>query len=75
MPPDEVPDFFEVFFALPDRHRRAYLGGRDDLGATTAVMAALFTRADWHLRYRLVGPALRPAAPALPDVGRAATIG
>lgn len=75
MPPAEVPDFFEVFLALPDRHRRAYLGHRDDLAGTLAVMAALFDRADWPLRARLVGPALRPAAPALPDLGRTAAVG
>jgi len=63
MPPPEVVDFFEVFFALPDRHQWAYLGDRDDLAGTAATMAALFTRSDWRLRYRLVGPALRRPAP------------
>lgn len=75
MPPEEVPDFFEVFLGLPDRHRRAYLSGREDLAGTAAVMGALFVRADWRLRYRLMGPALRPAAPALPDVGGLRTVG
>lgn len=75
MPPAEVADFFEVFFTLPDRHRRAYLGRRDDLSGTAAVMAALFARADWPLRARLIGPALRPAAPPLPDLGHAAALG
>ena len=60
MPPAQVPAFFEVFFALPERHRWAYLTGRDDLGATVAAMNALFGRAGWELRGRLVGPALRP---------------
>ena len=60
MPPEQVPGFFEVFFALPERHRWAYLTGRDDLGATVAAMNALFGRAGWGLRGRLVGPALRP---------------
>jgi lycopene beta-cyclase len=60
MPPDRVPEFFEVFFALPEHHRWAYLTGRDDLGATMAAMNALFGRAGWGLRGRLVGPALRP---------------
>ncbi len=63
MPPAEVPDFFEVFFALPPRHRWAYLGGRDDLAGTMAVMGALFGRSGWRLRARLVGPALLPPAP------------
>ena len=64
MPPAAVPDFFEVFFALPPRHRWAYLGGRDDLAGTVAVMGALFGRSGWRLRARLVTPALLPPAPA-----------
>jgi lycopene beta-cyclase len=59
MPPEQVPAFFEVFFALPERHRWAYLTGRDDLAGTVAAMNALFGRAGWGLRRRLVGPALR----------------
>jgi lycopene beta-cyclase len=61
MPPDEVPAFFEAFFALPEHHRWTYLTGRDDLAATVAAMNTLFGRAGWRLRRRLVGPALRPA--------------
>ncbi len=75
MPPPEVPDFFETFFTLPRRHRWAYLGGREDLPGTAAVLAALFAHADWRLRGRLVGPAVLPAAPARPDVELAAPIG
>ncbi|MBW0117669.1 lycopene cyclase family protein [Pseudonocardia abyssalis] len=60
MPADEVPGFFEVFFALPDRHRRAYLSGRHDLRGTLATMGALFAAADPTLRRRLVGPAFLP---------------
>jgi lycopene beta-cyclase len=67
MPPDEVPAFFETFFALPDRHRHAYLSGRAAPLATAAAMAVLFARADMRLRMRLVGPALLPAA--RPDSG------
>ncbi len=66
MPPEAVPAFFETFFALPERHRRAYLSGRDDLAGHLAAMGALFGRADVPLRRRLVGPALRRPAPALP---------
>ena len=65
MPPEAVPDFFETFFALPARHQQTYLSGRDDLTGMLTTMGALFARADGRLRYRLVGPALRPAAPAL----------
>jgi lycopene beta-cyclase len=59
MPPDEVPGFFEVFFALPERHRWCYLTGRSDLRGTVGTMGALFARADPTLRWRLMGPALR----------------
>ncbi|WP_339124065.1 lycopene cyclase family protein [Pseudonocardia sp. D17] len=70
MPARDVPAFFDTFLALPDRHRRAYLGARDDLGATLAAMTALFGRSGWPLRGRLVGPALLPAAPARdPEAG------
>ena len=66
MPAEAVPAFFETFFALPERHRRAYLSGRDDLPGHLAAMGALFGRADTRLRGRLVGPAFRRPAPALP---------
>ncbi|GEL25261.1 hypothetical protein PSU4_42150 [Pseudonocardia sulfidoxydans NBRC 16205] len=70
MPSQAVPAFFDTFLALPARHRWAYLTARDDLGATTAAMTALFGRSRWGLRGRLVGPAMLPAAPALgPDPG------
>jgi lycopene beta-cyclase len=62
MPPAEVPGFFEVFFALPERHRWAYLTARSDLRATAATMGALFAAADGRLRRRLVLPALLPPA-------------
>jgi lycopene beta-cyclase len=65
MPAAEVPAFFETFFALPDRHRHAYLSGRTAPLATAAAMAALFTRADMRMRMRLVGPAFLPAARAV----------
>ena len=65
MPPESVPDFFELFFGLPQRHRWNYLTGRADLPGTAATMAALFGAADWAMRSRLVTPALRgPAPPA-----------
>jgi lycopene beta-cyclase len=60
MPPAEVPAFFEVFFTLPPRHRWSYLVGRADVRGTAATMRALYARADWRLRTRLVTPALLP---------------
>jgi lycopene beta-cyclase len=67
MPPGEVPNFFEVFLALPEQHRWCYLAARDDLRGTVAAMNALFARSDWRLRARLVLPALRPPAQAAPQ--------
>jgi lycopene beta-cyclase len=61
-----VPRFFDRFFALPERHRWSYLTVRDDLPATAATMTALFGRADWRLRARLMAPALLPPAPPEP---------
>jgi len=62
LPPEQVPGFFEVFLGLPERHRWAYLTGRDDLTGTLAAMNALFAHAGWRLRGRLIGPALLPPA-------------
>jgi lycopene beta-cyclase len=65
MPPADVPEFFERFFALPERHRWNYLTAREDLAATAATMTTLFARADWRLRARLVAPALLPPSAPL----------
>ncbi|MGH3907970.1 MAG: lycopene cyclase family protein [Pseudonocardiaceae bacterium] len=59
-PPDRVPSFFDVFFALPERHRWAYLTGREDVPGTAAAMAALFTTSPWWLRRMLVLGGLDP---------------
>lgn len=59
-PPELVPEFFDVFFALPQRHRWAYLTGREDVQGATAAMGALFAAAPWWLRARLVFGALAP---------------
>jgi lycopene beta-cyclase len=74
MPPEMVPEFFGVFFALPDASRWSYLTGRDDLPGTAATMTRLFAAASWELRARLVAPALLPRARAQADpapLGRA----
>jgi lycopene beta-cyclase len=60
LPPDRVPNFFDVFFTLPQRHRWAYLTGREDVHGNAAAMGALFTAAPWWLRRRLVLGALDP---------------
>ena len=54
LPPDGVPDFFELFFGLPDHHRRAYLSEREDAPAVMGAMAALFAAADGPLRRHLL---------------------
>jgi lycopene beta-cyclase len=48
--PEQVPEFFDLFFALPDRLQRAYLSGREDLPGTAAAMAAMFRAAPRPLR-------------------------
>ncbi len=57
-PTELVPVFFDVFFALPQRHRWAYLTGREDVQGSAAAMGALFVAAPWWLRKRLVFGAL-----------------
>ncbi|MDQ2790560.1 MAG: lycopene cyclase family protein [Pseudonocardiales bacterium] len=57
-PPRLVPEFFDVFFALPERHRWTYLTGREDVAGSAAAMGALFAASPWWLRKRLVLGAL-----------------
>jgi lycopene beta-cyclase len=71
-PPGMVPSFFDVFFALPQQHRWAYLTGREDVPGSAAAMSALFTAAPWWLRRRLVFGALDPRHVSAPDDGTAA---
>ena len=52
----ETEEFFDLFFALPEHHRRAYLSGRTDVAATAAAMAALFAAAPAHLRRKMIKP-------------------
>jgi len=58
--PQQVPDFFELFFALPSRLRWAYLSDREDPAATAAAMSALFAAAPWPLRRSLIAGATAP---------------
>lgn len=60
LPPDRVPSFFDVFFALSQRHRWTYLTGREDVQGNATAMGALFTAAPRWLRRRLVLGALDP---------------
>ncbi|MFC4857550.1 lycopene cyclase family protein [Actinophytocola glycyrrhizae] len=52
----EHEEFFDLFFALPARHQRAYLSGRADPAGTAAAMAALFRAAPPHLRRKMTAP-------------------
>jgi lycopene beta-cyclase len=54
MPPQQVPEFFDVFFELPARHRWTYLTGREDPAGMAAAMRDLFLAAPWPLRRHLV---------------------
>jgi lycopene beta-cyclase len=65
-PPDLVPSFFDVFFALPQRHRWAYLTGREDVQGSAAAMSVLFAASPWWLRRRLVLGAFAPRTPSAP---------
>jgi lycopene beta-cyclase len=66
-PPGLVPEFFDVFFALPERHRWAYLTGREDVSGSAAAMGALFAASPWWLRRQLVLGALDPRTPCALD--------
>nr|WP_270950631.1 lycopene cyclase family protein [Saccharopolyspora oryzae]MDA3627927.1 lycopene cyclase family protein [Saccharopolyspora oryzae] len=52
-PPEQVPEFFELFFGLAERHRTAFLTPDDDPAGTAAAMSALFASAPWRVRRRL----------------------
>ncbi|MGQ0774492.1 MAG: lycopene cyclase family protein [Pseudonocardiales bacterium] len=66
-PPEQVPPFFDVFFDLPERHRWAYLTGREDVVGTAAAMSALFATSPWWLRKLLVLGGLDPRRSAARD--------
>ncbi|MFI9502937.1 lycopene cyclase family protein [Nocardia sp. NPDC052566] len=53
LPPDDLPVFFDAFFAMPARAQRAYLSGRADLTGTAAAMRHLFTGLPPRLRRRI----------------------
>ncbi|MDT7725652.1 MAG: lycopene beta-cyclase [Actinomycetota bacterium] len=54
MPPAALPQFFELFFALPEDRQRVFTSGREDLPGTAAMMVELFRHAPWDLRGRLI---------------------
>ncbi|GAA2807587.1 lycopene cyclase family protein [Saccharopolyspora taberi] len=62
-PPELVPEFFEAFFSLDLRHQWAFLSSDGDPAATAAAMTALFGRAPWRIRRRLVAGGLSLGRP------------
>jgi lycopene beta-cyclase len=55
MSPADLPEFFELFFALPIDRQRVFTSGREDLPGTAATMAAIFRRSPGRLRRHLIG--------------------
>lgn len=60
MPAEDVPVFFEKFFAMPEHHRWTYLTARDDVRGTAAAMGCLYRNTSGRLRRHLVTAAVRP---------------
>lgn len=62
---EQLPEFFELFFGLPQHHRAAFLSWQPEPRGTAAAMSALFARAPWRLRRELAigtaSPRSRPA--------------
>lgn len=60
LPPDEVPAFFEQFFGLDERHRRAFLSPVPEPSSTVTAMASMFRDASWTLRSQLITGVMAP---------------
>lgn len=63
LPPERVPEFFEVFFTIDEHHRRAFLSPDSPPAQTAAAMTAVFRSAGWPLRARLITGGLDPRHP------------
>jgi lycopene beta-cyclase len=48
--PEQVPEFFEIFFGLSEELQRKYLSERADVAGTAEAMLAIFRAADPSLR-------------------------
>ncbi|MBQ6640735.1 MAG: hypothetical protein IJH84_06840, partial [Saccharopolyspora sp.] len=59
-PPELVPEFFEVFFSLDEQQQAAFLAADHDPAGTVATMSALFRRAPWPIRRRLIAGGFGP---------------
>lgn len=60
LPPQDLPVFFDAFFALSPAAQRAYLSGRDDLPGTAAAMSGLFAALPWRMRRTLARSVVIP---------------
>jgi lycopene beta-cyclase len=60
LPPERLPEFFEIFFGLPAEAQRGYLHGREDVRGTAGAMAMIFERADRSLRSIIARLIFRP---------------
>ena len=58
IPPGEVPEFFDRFFSLPARSRRAYLGAANDAAESLLAMLWVFARLSPRLRGHLIAGSL-----------------
>lgn len=66
LPPQDLPAFFDAFFALPVASQRAYLSGREDLPGTAAAMTSLFAALPWRTRRVMAAAVVRPRKRARP---------
>lgn len=55
---EEISDFFESFFALPDEQVQRYLSANGSAAQIAATMWRLFLDAPWSLRRRLAAPGI-----------------
>jgi lycopene beta-cyclase len=58
LPPEQVPEFFEIFFEISPELQRSYLSERADVAGTAEAMLAIFRAADPALRRRIARFAL-----------------
>ncbi|GAB3293288.1 lycopene cyclase family protein [Parasphingorhabdus pacifica] len=59
-PPEQVPEFFEAFFRLPQDRQSAFLAAEHDPASTATAMTSLFRTAPWPVRRHLILGGLRP---------------
>ncbi|AEF40358.1 lycopene cyclase family protein [Hoyosella subflava] len=60
LPADDVPEFFDQFFALPVQLQRAYLSGRTDVSGLVMAMTRIFRGLAHRKRTHLIRGVVRP---------------